>query len=67
MATKGSMDDILERNPECRSQSGSFMDAFTQHALNSARFVRLLAKYIRKNLNDQVEFSEQKEEMTDSA
>lgn len=61
IATRGSMDDMLEHNLELWTQLYLFMDAFTRRALHSSRFVRPTAKCVRKDVRVQLESTEQKE------
>lgn len=57
---------MFERNLERWTQEFSFIDAFTQRALRYPRFVWPVAKFILKNLKDEVELTERKERMRDN-
>lgn len=65
MAMNGFLDEMFKGNLEHWKQSLSFMNAFTQCALNYLRFTRPVEKFFRKNLKDQLEQIEQKERTTD--
>lgn len=66
MAQNGGLDDVFDRNIERWTQSSTFMDAFTRRTLTSSRFVRPVAKIIRKILIEQTKENEQEPKHFDS-
>lgn len=51
---KDSLEHAFERDPERWTQSSLFMDACSQRALNSPRFLRPVEMFFRRNLKDQM-------------
>lgn len=57
---------VIERNVDSWTQSSSFMDAFARRALRSSRFVRPVAKFIRRSVEQQADEIEQERKPLDS-
>lgn len=62
MAQKDALDEVFDRSIDRWTQSSPFMDALARRALTSPRFVRPVAKFIRKNMRDQDEEKKTKPE-----